>query len=847
MNVAGEKLTGLPSAIADVMKSSRNSGLKMERDEVKQTFAQDVIVFGSAQLSINVKRKDLKETKSPPKIMPPSPDGAEEPDSGPPGLSLDLDTTEYARRTASVAPLDSLGATSDQPNEEGEPAKAEKPAKEPAKPGAEGAEKKAEKPAAPAAPKSDVKTVVRQAKSWSQRTQADFAKGTFSGVSASSENKLELAPTLRKLAETPEQFVWCAAPAPDGIYAGTGDSGKIYLVKDNGEAKVFYETGELEVHALAIDSKGGIYAATSPRGKVFKISPDGKGELIFKADEKYVLALAIDQQDNLYAGVGDAGKIYKIPPGGKGARFAEVGEQQILSLHWDVHGWLVAGTGINGVVYRIDKSGKATPIFDAPEDSVSSVVTDGDGNVFAGTSPKGGVYKITPDGRSKAVYTKATRVLSMACDSHNNVYAVSNTTLVKITPTDAVIQLDSSQDKVQFLSLVYNEKTGALYAGTGNIGAVYLSKCCDVMGQFESAVHDAEMVSKWGRIKWAAATSEKTSIDVQTRTGNVATPDKTWSEWSAPYTSSSGEQIAGDPARYIQYRLTLRTSDEAVSPRVSSVTITYLTPNGKPTLALAAPAGGAAWAGKETIKWTGSDPDKDTLTYDVYYSKDGKEWKTLVGGLGGTENGAGGPTNKKTEEEITTKVKSELEKSKDVPEDMKKEVLKEAPKETGAEAATAARPGAPEAASSKTSHTWNTSEVEDGAYTVKVVASDKASNAADPLTAEAISEPFVVCNAPPKVTLYAKKLGLKGTASAAIEGEASSKLVEVVGVQYRVDGGSWMAAAAKDGLFDSPHEAFALTTGNLSVGDHKVEVQAVDAAGNAASETAEVKVTEEKK
>ncbi|MCX8052597.1 MAG: hypothetical protein N3B12_02225, partial [Armatimonadetes bacterium] len=48
INVAGEKLTGLPGAIADVMKSSRNSGLKMEREEVKQTFPQDMIIYGTA-------------------------------------------------------------------------------------------------------------------------------------------------------------------------------------------------------------------------------------------------------------------------------------------------------------------------------------------------------------------------------------------------------------------------------------------------------------------------------------------------------------------------------------------------------------------------------------------------------------------------------------------------------------------------------------------------------------------------------------------------------------------------------------------------------------------------------
>ncbi len=43
-----------------------------------------------------------------------------------------------------------------------------------------------------------------------------------------------------------------------------------------------------------------------------------------------------------------------------------------------------------------------------------------------------------PDGRSKTVYTKANRVLSMVCDSHNNIYAVSDSTLVKIEPDETV-------------------------------------------------------------------------------------------------------------------------------------------------------------------------------------------------------------------------------------------------------------------------------------------------------------------------------------------------------------------------------------------------------------------------
>lgn len=849
INVAGEKLAGMPTAIADVMKSSRNSGLKMEREEVKEVYADDSIIYGAARLMIDVKRKRLGETKPPSKQM----SSAESLDVSSESLSSAggedvsaIDTMDYGE--FSTAPMAEVAPPPDSENETvtEEPVTVEKDSfGEPIVESPTDKSDNTDKTAASSspAPKSNVKTVVRQVQTWSQKTQADFAKGTFDGVSASSENKLELAPTLRRLAETPEQYVWCVAATKGGVYAGTGNSGRIYKITDSGESSVFYETGELEVHALVRDSAGNVYAGTSPHGKIFKITPDGKGTLLYTTPEKYVIALALDPEGNLYAGVGDAGKVYRIPTKGIPTLFAEINEQQVLSLNWDPHGSLLIGTGINGVVYRATRTGNVTPIFDAAEDSITSVVADGDGNAYAGTSPKGVIYKIFPDGRSKQVYTKANRVLSMVADSHNNIYAVSDITLVKITPDEVVTQLDSSKDKVQYLALALNEETSELYAGTGNIGSVYVSKCCDVRGTYESPVHDAKMVSKWGRIKWVAEVPEGTTVELRTRTGNVETPDGTWTEWSKPYVTAAGEPITSTPGRYIQYQVVL-TGKAQTSPKVTAVTISYLNPNQPPTVKLTAPVGGEVWAGKQTIKWTGTDPDKDKLTYDVYYSNDGgKNWKALVGGM---TAGAGG-AEKKPASEITAKIESELAKSPDIPEDMKSKIgsgkteAKDGSKDAAPEGnkpEEAAKPS-----SSSTSYTWDTSKVEDGTYVVKVQVSDKASNADDPLTDEVISEPFVICNKAPEIKLGRKSVTMKGAASATITGTAESKLVEIVGVQYRVDDGDWAAASPNDAIFDSPTEDFTINTPSLSTGTHKVEVQAIDAAGNASSATVEVKVT----
>ena len=57
-----------------------------------------------------------------------------------------------------------------------------------------------------------------------------------------------------------------------------------------------------------------------------------------------------------------------------------------------------------------------------------------------------------------------------------------------------------------------------------------------------------------------------------------------------------------------------------------------------------------------------------------------------------------------------------------------------------------------------------------------------------------------------------------------------------------MDGGDPVAASADDGLFDSTREPFTLTLTTLSPGPHKIEVQALDQAGNKAEQTVNVTV-----
>jgi hypothetical protein len=248
---------------------------------------------------------------------------------------------------------------------------------------------------------------------------------------------------------------------------------------------------------------------------------------------------------------------------------------------------------------------------------------------------------------------------------------------------------------------------------------------------------------------------------------------------------------------------------------------------------LTAPLGGEIWAGKKTVQWTGQDPDKDTLTYDVFYSNDsGASWNALVGGMTSANS-----QPIMDEKMIVDKVTKEIEKSTDIPNDMKKQIL-EKPKENGipnAESSSDVK------SSSNTTYDWDTTKAKDGKYLIKVAASDKTSNGSNALTDEFVSGTISICNSAPTITIDKSSIVISPSGFATVKGSALSAMLEISGVQYRVDGGAWFAADAKDGIFDSMSEDFSVTTESLKSGTHKIEIQAVDAAGNGKSETAEVK------
>jgi hypothetical protein len=137
-------------------------------------------------------------------------------------------------------------------------------------------------------------------------------------------------------------------------------------------------------------------------------------------------------------------------------------------------------------------------------------------------------------------------------------------------------------------------------------------------------------------------------------------------------------------------------------------------------------------------------------------------------------------------------------------------------------------------------YSFDTTTLADGAYYLKIVASDAASNPPDKaLKNERESERFEVDNTPPVVG----KLDSSANGnSARISFSATDSGSSVERAQYSVDGGEWQLVAPKTGISDGKQESYELNLSGLKTGEHTIAVRVYDRFENVGSAKAVVSI-----
>ena len=737
---------------------------------------------------------------------------------------------------------------------------------------------------------------------WRQTTFEDFDKGTAKGVALRSDGKMFLAPRFAEFADANLAYLLqIKADAKGNLYAAGGSNAKVLRIDAGGKSASVFESSELAAQALALDAAGNLFVGTSPDGKVYKVTPAGQSSVFFDPKTKYIWDLAVDKDGTLYVATGDTGKIFSVAPDGKGNVFYSSEETHIRSLALDANGNVLAGTEPSGRVLRIPKSasnrhafvlyetskkeitsllqsangdlyvsavgektppvpGQPRPLTSEPAATSNFAITIGPGGTATGavqqspiqpipftplfTVNSSSVYRIASDGSPEELWSARDEVVySMGL--------LPGGKLLLGTGNDgAVLELEGNHVFSKLVKATSRQVTaiaagpgGKLYLAAANPGKVFtLGPDNESEGTYESQPFDAHIFSRWGRTVWwgentgAANNTGASRIAVYARSGNTSDPDSNWSDWAGPYTNPSGDKIDCPAARFVQWKAVLRGASGGPTPAIDWFSIAYLPKNIAPEVTAIAlqdpgvrvqgsslPTVGAGPQASAQLRMPQPPPSASSPNTaftmmpisTVGSTSDSAHFDPIPQGFSQkgyqsvlwTADDANGD-----QLEFSIYFRGETETSWKLLKDKLDTRF----------------------------YSWDTTTMPDGAYYLKIVASDSPSNpAGEGLSSERESDRFVVDNAPPSI---AQLTAESATTGVRVRFQASAPVSFIARAQYSVDAGDWTLVFPAGGLSDAPRENYDFQLQKILPGEHTVTVRVYDQFENVTTAKATVRI-----
>lgn len=664
--------------------------------------------------------------------------------------------------------------------------------------------------------------VVRDAEAVGTRTfvldtHDKMSGGDLKGVAVGSDGNVRAGFNLGSTPVPDAAAVFAVVALADGsTLIGTSPNGKVY--KAVGETVTLYaETNALAVTSLVQAKNGAVYAATMPDGKIFKLSQGKADAFATLPDASNVWSLAADKTGNgLYAAAGPEGKVFHIEATGTASVYFRSTETNLVSVAVAPNGDVYAGSSPHAQLYKITGPGRATVIGDLPGDETKALAVAADGTLWAianengeptdppkrgaaaGRVPpsptpttkakpgKGHLFRYDPQGRSERIMKHDdTHYMSLALDDKGQPYVGTGAEGRVYTVDDAhTITLVADTDE---------RSVGALLIGPGGKSGVVATSDPPVLHRilgkggadavWTSKVLDATLRAHFGTLSWRS----NGALEVSFRTGGSGLPDATWTGWSNPLPGPTPMKVH---ARYVQVRARFSKDPNA---SLAEVTIPFVTDNARAVVtevnavakggpakepAKDVPASGGEPGKHDAVvklSWKVENPDNDALRYRVTFKKEGHtEWRDVL-----------------KPEEVQTK--AELD--------------------------------------------WDTANLPEGKYKVRVEASDEPSNPPESTQKHALeSDTITVDNTAPRIdqiTLTGRKLRVH-----VVDGTSP-----ILRVELSIDGKSdWRPLAAQDGIYDTADEHVDSDVSSIvPPGSHIVVVRAFDTSGNSVTRDVEAK------
>ena len=622
-----------------------------------------------------------------------------------------------------------------------------------------------------------------------------------------------------------ETYIWAMLFGKDGsLYLATGNQGKILRVPPSGstpvKAETYFETKEANITALALDNDGDLLAGTSPHGYLYRIDKANHGFVVFNSSEKEIKQIAVAPDGTIYASTfasgpqseetGGAGAVtISISPDGGNGMSAGTSHAKSKpdssddATSTDDDGDPVVNVGSmaamaammndgessdgksKGAIYRIDTNGFCDQYWSVPGESIYSVALLPDGTLLAGTGDKGRIYSIADANHWKLLQEAA-------------------------SGSQVAVLLPDAREPKQF------------YAAASQPGGIYrLDLSLAPEGSYTSEPFDAKQKSQWGKLHPIGEVPGGAKLEFSTRSGNTEKPEKTWSDWSEPQPLAGEIAVTSPDARYLQYRVEFkRAGSPGETANLRRVEYYYQNLNAPPVISRVKVHN----EGFSLSKMPGAPPMNgggmpanltDLLGGDPASSKGPNPMAAMMAAMGGMQ-----PLNTTKQRGYCTVVWEAKDPNDDT---LRYSVFIRGVSDSQWTTLVDK--------TDDTFYSFDTTGFRAGYYLIKVTATDLPSNTPETArTAEAMSEPFLVNNAAPVLSVQSQ-LVEKDKARIVVNAVAASVIQSA---SYSLDGKDDVALRPDDLIFDSTNETLVVELDNLSKGNHSLLVHAQDEMQNTA-------------
>ena len=492
--------------------------------------------------------------------------------------------------------------------------------------------------------------------------------------------------SVKLLFTAPEPNITAVAVASDGaVFCGTSPNGKIYRVDAKAAdaataGAVVGDPKEAAIWALAFAKDGTLYAGTGNKGRVYRKTPSGTLELFHEIEDVHIRSLAVGPDGTLYAGSSDRGLVIAFPAQGSPRTLHDFSRPEVTGLAVDARGVLYAAASqldpAAGRPALTDVRIRPSPTPTAPSAGAEETPR-GSVSVSASTSPvrpaaeirsasSSEIAVIQPDGFVEPGWLfPEESILGLRLDANGALLVATGSKGRVYEWKDRRVRLVASTGEKLAIAV---PAVGSRFAVVTMGAAGILRPEADVppAGTFTSAVKDASRLSTFGRLRWEGQVPSGAALSLFVRAGNSDKPDATWSAWM-PVAADGG---AKPPvARFFQWKADLKASPKGESPLLERIDLSYTERNARPVLenlallepgavfsrgaagvgvlsvanpdesgiysGLEAPRDGAGEGpgkrlfrkGYRTLTWKGTDPNGDTLRYEVEARREeGSAW-----------------------------------------------------------------------------------------------------------------------------------------------------------------------------------------------------------------------------